>query len=136
MKTQKTIRALSALILTVFGLLTLFLSSSIIFDLFDIRAKQGNYVLFIVWANLVCSLLYLFSAYGFLKIKSWTKSLLVLALIILIISFISLGVHINKGGIYETRTLAAMTFRISLTLAFTVIAYFTIKKGGIQELKR
>ena len=29
-------------ILTGFGLLTIFLSTSVIFDLFDVRAKEGN----------------------------------------------------------------------------------------------
>ncbi|HRA60413.1 MAG TPA: hypothetical protein PLG30_12425 [Bacteroidia bacterium] len=37
-----------ATVLSIFGLLILFLSSSVIFDLFGIREKEGNYVLFIV----------------------------------------------------------------------------------------
>jgi hypothetical protein len=103
MDTQKTLRYLSALILIGFGLLTLFLSTSVIFDLFGIRAKEGNYVLFIVWSNFVSSLLYMFSAYGFIKVKSWTKLLLGIASIILIVSFVSLNVYINNGGVYETK---------------------------------
>ena len=90
MKTYKILRYLSAIILIGFGLLTLFLSASVIFDLFGIRAKEGNYVLFVVWANFISSFLYLFSAYGFLKIKSWTKTLLTIASIILIIAFVAL----------------------------------------------
>lgn len=41
--------------LVAFSLLTLFLSGSVIFDFFNIRAKEGNYVLFIVWANFISS---------------------------------------------------------------------------------
>ncbi|HLT50779.1 MAG TPA: hypothetical protein VKZ93_02415 [Arenibacter sp.] len=63
---KRNFRYLSAVILIGFGLLTLFLSTSVIFDLFDIRAKQGNYVLFVVWSNFICSMLYLFAAYGLL----------------------------------------------------------------------
>lgn len=66
---KKYTSKLSAVILVAFGLLTLFLSTSVIFDLFGIRAKEGNYVLFIVWANLISSILYLFAAYGFIKHK-------------------------------------------------------------------
>jgi hypothetical protein len=33
-----------AVLLAFFALLTLFLSTSIIFDLFDIREREGNYV--------------------------------------------------------------------------------------------
>ena len=95
-----------------------------IFDLFDIRAKEGNYVLFVVWANLMCSVLYLFAAYGFIKNKKWTAQLLGIAAIVLIAAFVGLIVHINDGDIYETKTIGAMIFRITLTLVFATIAYF------------
>ena len=65
---KKYVLYTSAVILTAFGLLTLFLSTSVIFDLFGIRAKEGNYVLFVVWSNFISSILYLFAAYGFVKI--------------------------------------------------------------------
>ncbi len=133
MKTYKILRYLSAIILIGFGLLTLFLSASVIFDLFGIRAKEGNYVLFVVWANFISSFLYLFSAYGFLKIKSWTKTLLTIASIILIIAFVALKIHISNGGIYETKTVGAMIFRFSLTIFLALIAYITIGKNN--ELK-
>lgn len=107
-----------------FGLLTFFLSTSVIFDLFDIRAKEGNYVLFVVWANWMCSVLYLFAAYGFIKNKKWTAQLLGIAAIVLITAFVGLIVHINAGDIYETKTIGAMIFRITVTLVFATIAYF------------
>ncbi|MFZ1320296.1 MAG: hypothetical protein WAT71_01945 [Ignavibacteria bacterium] len=115
-----------------FGLLTLFLSGSVIFDLFGIRAKEGNYVLFVVWANFISSILYLFASYGFFTIKKWTALLLSISSIILIIAFIGLVLHINAGGIYETKTVGAMIFRISITVIFTSIAYFTISKKQIK----
>ncbi len=125
---KKYIPFLSSLILAGFGLLTLFLSSSVIFDWFGIRAKEGNYVLFVVWANFISSLLYLISAYGFLKIKSWTFKTLSVATVILIVALIGLFIHIYSGGIYETKTVFAMLFRISVTIVFTAIAYFSINK--------
>jgi len=115
-----------ALVLAVFGLITFFLSSSVLFDLFDVRAKQGNYVLFVIWANFISSIFYLFSAYGFIKTKKWTIYLLVFSFILLIITFIGLIIHINSGGLYETKTIGAMIFRIILTLVFSILAYFTI----------
>ena len=125
---KKYIPFLSSLILAGFGLLTLFLSSSVIFDWFGIRAKEGNYVLFIVWANFISSLLYLISAYGFLKIKSWAFKALSVATVILVVALIGLFIHIYSGGIYETKTIFAMLFRISVTIAFVAIAYFSINK--------
>lgn len=125
---KKALPYLSAIILTGFGLLTLFLSTSVIFDLFDIRAKEGNYVLFVVWSNFISSILYLFAAYGFVTSKKWTIKLLGVSTLILIAALIGLIYYINSGGNYETKTIGAMIFRISLTLAFAIIAYFSITK--------
>jgi hypothetical protein len=113
-----------------FGLLTLFLSSSVIFDWFGIRVREGNYVLFIVWANFVSSIIYLLSAYGFIKLKQWTTKLLVGSIIILIAALIGLFLHVNAGGLYETKTVGAMVFRISVTLVFTISSYFFISKSN------
>lgn len=117
-----------ALVLLAFGLLTLFLSSSIIFDLFGIRAKEGNYVLFVVVSNFICSILYLSSAYGIIKNRSWTPKVLSISVVILLISFIGLSVYIYLGGIYETKTIGANIFRISLTLLFAGAAYLLSKR--------
>ena len=125
---KKYVLYTSAVILTAFGLLTLFLSTSVIFDLFGIRAKEGNYVHFVVWANFICSFLYLFAAYGFIKNKRWTATLLGISTLILLAAFIGLKIHINSGGIYEANTVAAMIFRISVTFVLAIIAFLTITK--------
>lgn len=115
-------------VLAIFGLLTLFMSSAVIFDLFNIRIKQGNYVAFIVWTNLICSFIYLVAAYGLFKVKSWAAPILGIATMILIAAYSSLKIYISGGGIYETKTVYAMIFRISLTLALAIITYFLIPK--------
>jgi hypothetical protein len=125
---KNIISKIAAVILTLFALLTLFLSTSVIFDLFGIRAKEGNYILFVVWSNFISSILYLFAAYGFIKNKKWTTSLLGISTLILITAFVGLKIHASSGGIYETKTIGAMIFRISVTLVFALIAYFTITK--------
>ncbi|MBL0248738.1 MAG: hypothetical protein IPQ28_14470 [Sphingobacteriales bacterium] len=125
---KKILPYLFATLLAGFGLLTLFLSTSVIFDLFGIRAKEGNYVLFVVWSNFISSILYIFAAYGFIKNKKWTATLLVISTLILIAAFIGLKIHINSGGIYETKTVGAMIFRIAVTFVFAIIAFFTINK--------
>jgi hypothetical protein len=125
---KKILPNLFATILAAFGLLTLFLSTSVIFDLFGIRAKEGNYVLFVVWSNFISSILYLFAADGFVKVKNWTTILLGISTLILIVAFIGLKIHANSGGIYETKTIGAMIFRIAVTLVFAIIAFFTINK--------
>ncbi|MDD3720953.1 MAG: hypothetical protein PHW92_00500 [Lutibacter sp.] len=125
---NKLVTYIAAIVLIAFALLTLFLSSSVIFDWFGIRAKEGNYVLLVVWANFISSILYLFAAYGFIKSKTWTFELLSISTVILIIGFIGLYTHIFAGGLYEIKTIGAMLFRITLTLTFTVLAYLKFKK--------
>ncbi|MCF6182523.1 hypothetical protein [Lutibacter sp.] len=125
---KKIIKYITLITLIAFTLLTLFLSSSVIFDWFGIRAKEGNYVLFVVWANLISSFLYLCSIYGVINLKKWSIKPLIASIIILILALIGLFIHINLGGLYETRTVGALFFRITVTLIFTILTYLiTIK---------
>jgi hypothetical protein len=128
---KKSIPYISAIILGGFGLLTLFLSSSVIFDLFGIRAKEGNYVLFVVWSNFISSILYLFATWGFLKQKTWTTRLLLTSATVLIAAFIGLLIHVSSGGAYETKTIGAMIFRTLVTLVFAGVSYFIITKNKL-----
>ncbi|MDD2306155.1 MAG: hypothetical protein PHP53_15745 [Prolixibacteraceae bacterium] len=129
---KKALPYLFASVLAAFGLLTLFLSSSVIFDLFGVRAQEGNYVLFIVWANFLSSLFYLSAAYGFIESKKWTASLLGISALVLLLAFVGLFIHIKAGGMYETKTIGAMAFRTTVTLVFSGLAYFTITKNNKQ----
>lgn len=125
---KKTYVNITATALGIFGLLTFFLSASVIFDLFSIRAKEGNFVLFVVWANFISSFLHLFAAYIFIKNQKRTIQALGLSSIILIIAFVGLLIWVGSGGIHESKTISAMMFRIALTLVFTGIAFLTINK--------
>lgn len=125
---RQKLRYIIAVVLGLFALLTLVLSSSVILDLFNIREKEGNYVLFVVWANFISSILYLIAVYGLVKARKWTALVLLVSAIILSVAFVGLKIHINNGGIYETKTVRAMIFRTGLTLVFAVAAYFLITK--------
>jgi hypothetical protein len=43
-------------------------------------------------------------------------------------AFIGLFFYINSGGIYETKTIGAMLFRMTVTIVFTALAFFMISK--------
>ena len=119
---------LTAVVLGLFALLTLFLSSSVLFDLFNIRQKEGNYVLPVVWANFISSIIYLVAVVGLLKANKWTPLILLFSAMILSEAFVALKVHINHGGIYELKTVTAMIFRIVVTLVFTAVTFYLTKK--------
>ncbi len=125
---KKYLPYLFALPLFAFASLTFFLSTSVIFDLFNVRASQGNYVLFIVVTNLLCSLIYFVAVYGFIKQKIWTSLLLGLALSLLILVFAYFTIYIDNGGVYEVKTYGAMLFRMTITAIFALLAFFLIPK--------
>lgn len=130
---KNILKYIAVAILTGFGLLTLFLSTSILLDLFGVREKEGNYVLFVVWANFISGLIYLTAVYGFLKMKKWTTKLLASSFLILLITFIGFLFYINSGGIHEIKTIGALVFRMVLTVIFTILAYFIITKNNKDE---
>lgn len=119
---------LIAAFLALFGLLTIFMGGSVIFDLFGIRAIEGNYVLFVVWANWICGFFYLFAAYGLVNQKRWTSKLLFAAFFLLAITFIAFAIHILNGRIYERKTVFAMTFRTIITLVAAIASSMIIQK--------
>jgi hypothetical protein len=57
-----------------------------------------------------------------------------ISVLILILTFIGFLIHVKTGGKYETKTMGAMIFRITVTLIFTFFAYFTIIKNRKKEL--
>ncbi|MGH2564535.1 MAG: hypothetical protein ACRDE5_08480 [Ginsengibacter sp.] len=122
---------ISGFLIALFGIITLFMSTAVIFGLFDIREKEGNYVLFVVIANFICALLYPAAAYGFFTKKKWATMVLNFSAGVLVIAFIGLGIHIYSGAIYEHRTVYAMMFRTFVTLAFLAISlkYISKEKG-------
>lgn len=130
---SKIILKISGVVIAILGIASLFMTASVIFDLFGIREKEGNYVLFVVVANFICAFLYLIAAYGFFTRKKWTTIILNIAAGILIVTFIGLGIYIFSGGIYEHKTIGAMIFRTLLTVGFAFVSYKYISPKNITK---
>lgn len=126
---KKAISYFMAAVLLAFGLLTLFLSSSLLLDLFGVREKEGNYVLIVVWANLISSLIYIYSAYGFVKNIKRTSYLLAASILIMIIAYIGFIFHVNGGGLHEAKTFGALAFRTGFSTVSALIAFFIVTKS-------
>ena len=118
MNTRPILTKVLAAVLLAFGLLTLFLSSSVLLDLFGIRERESPYVPEVVWANLFASLLYLVSAAGALLKRTWAPRPLSVAVAVLLLGAVFLVLHINDGEAYRTATIGALAFRTLLTFAF------------------
>lgn len=114
----------------VFGLITLFASSSVLFEYTTILEKEGNYPSFILWVNLTSSPLYLLAAVGLKYSRKWTLHLLLIILITLILSF-SLFIQLLKNGeIYNIETMVALSIRIAFT---SVLTFFVSNKTLINS---
>lgn len=120
----------TALLLALFGAVTLFLTSSVLFDWFGIRQKEGNYVPFIVQINFACSLLYLAAAWGMFKNLNWAKYALAASTLLVTGGFIALRAHIHSGGLYKQETVNGMMFRIGFSLLATAIAFYVAQSAS------
>ncbi len=127
------IRILVATGIIAFGLMTLYLSGSVIFDLFDMRAKQGNYVSFVIWANFICGFLYLLGGYGLLKQKPWSIVLFRYALMLLVITYMAFIIYVEKGGVHKTDTFKALAVRTGITIIAFLTSFLTINKKNEYE---
>lgn len=115
-------------VLVIFGLMTVFMGGSVIFDLFGIRAREGNYVPFVVHINFICGFLYLLSAFAIITQKNWPVVPIAIALVLLILGSFGLWQHIESNGLYEQKTIYAMVFRTLLTLTFILTFSKIFKK--------
>ena len=84
--------------------------------------------MFYLWSGQISSAVLSTFLLHMALLKGRNPAILSVSIIILIVAFIGLLIHIYLGGIYETRTIGAMIFRIIVTLIFTILAYLTIKK--------
>lgn len=116
-------------ILFLLGALTLSLSGSVIFDLFGMREMEGNYVDFVVWANLVSSLLYIITAIDFIRNKQWRWQYLGYSFVILVGASIAFWIYVENGGIHEAKTIKAIIFRTIFTGILLISSFIKYKKG-------
>lgn len=123
---MKLLRIGQKILLSLIGLVSIFMTGSIIFNLFGIRELEGNYVPFIVYTNLVCGFIYLYAASN--KDQNKAFKALLTALLILIIASVSASIYIKNGGIYEDQMPKAMTFRTLFTAIMAGISYYLLKK--------
>lgn len=112
-------------IAVVFGLLTIKSGGAVLFiDGVD-RQAAGNYVPFVLWFNFLSGFVYIIAGVGIWMQKRWAAKLAVLIVVSILIVYAILGLHILNGGLYETRTIAAMSMR---SIVWAIIAMFAYRK--------
>ena len=119
---------ISGTILGLLGILSLFISTCVIFGLFGMREREGDSAFFIVYINFLSSFAYLFSSYGFFTKNKWTTKVLFATLAILLASYIGLICYIQAGNEIKLLLIIVMLIRVSLTIIFAGISWYYITR--------
>jgi len=109
----------------VFGLLTIKSGGSVLFIDGPARVKAGNYVPFVLWFNFLAGFVYLLAGVGLYMQKQWVAWISLLIVAATAIVFGLFGLHALNDGLYELRTVVAMSVR---TVIWVLIALFAYKK--------
>ena len=122
-----------AAFLAIAGIVSMFMSFSIIFDVFGIRKQEGNYIPMVVYGNFICSFLYLIASWYIFKENDLSTIYLIFAVLLLLITYAFMLYHIQSGKPYEMSTVYAMLGRTSLTIMYAAIAWYLFSR--VRKLK-
>lgn len=108
-----------SLIAVGFGLLTIKEGGTILFGEEAARATAGNYVPFVLWFNFVAGFAYVVAGIGLWLQQRWAVWLAASLAAATALTFAAFGIHVLLDGLYEKRTVIAMSMR---TLVWSTIA--------------
>lgn len=111
-------RLLSAL-MVLFGSITIKAGGSVLF-LAPTREAAGLYVPFVLWFNFLAGFLYVAAGLGIWSQQIWAARLSVAIASLTVVVFMAFGLHILSGGLYELRTVGAMTLRSSVWIGIAI----------------
>ncbi len=109
----------------IFGLVTIQSGGSVLFIDGIAREDAGNYVPFVLWFNFLAGFAYLLAGAGLFMQRHWAAWLSIIIVVATIVVFALFGLHILNDGLYEARTVVAMSLR---TVIWVLIAMFAYRK--------
>jgi hypothetical protein len=112
-----------SLVAVAFGLLTLKEGGTVLFGDEVARAAAGNYVPFVLWFNFLAGFAYVVAGAGLWLQQRWAVWLSAAIAAATALTFVTFGVHIYSGGVFEIRTMIAMIVRTLVWVAITAIAW-------------
>ena len=118
---------LIAVVAVVFGLLTIKAGGVVIFIDGADRQAAGNYVPFVLWFNFLAGFVYIIAGTGLWLQKRWAVKLSVLIAVATVIIYALFGLHIFGGGLYEKRTIIAMSLRSVVWAVIAILAHRQIR---------
>ena len=126
-KSNRTIGVwLISVVAILFGLLTIKSGGMVLFIDGPDRAAAGNYVPFVLWFNFLAGFLYVLAGVGLWFQQRWAVWLAGAVVIATLVVFALFGLHIYSGGLYEFRTVIAMSLRSIVWVVIATYAYLRI----------
>ena len=102
---------IAAVVVTLFGLLTVLSGGRALFGGLEARAAVGDAVPFVLWFNFLAGFAYVTAGIGLMLRTNWAAKLSIAILVATVLVMIAFGVHVLLGGAYEMRTVWAMSLR-------------------------
>jgi uncharacterized membrane protein (DUF2068 family) len=116
----------SAIVAILFGLLTLKSGGEVLFIDGAGREAAGNYVHWVLWFNFLMGFVYIIAGVGLWLQKRWAIWLSIFIVVATLTVFAMFGVSIVLGGLFEQRTVGAMTLRSGVWIAISLFAYLKL----------
>ncbi|MFP7674164.1 hypothetical protein ACG74X_12495 [Marivita sp. S0852] len=86
-------------------------------------ADMGQVVPFVLWFNTLAGFAYVVAGLGLWTARWWAFRLSLGIFLATVLVFAGFGFHVATGGLYETRTVFAMTLRSAVWAALTLTAW-------------
>ena len=115
---------IAAIVVTLFGLLTVLSGGRALFGGPEARAAVGDAVPFVLWFNFLAGFAYVAAGIGLILQTNWATKLSIAILVATVLVMIAFGVHVLLGGAYEMRTVWAMSLR---TVVWGVVVGLVIR---------
>ncbi len=119
----RIVRYLVAIVAVAFGLLTIWSGGVVLFGGEEARQAAGDYVPFVVWSNFVAGFFYVLAGVGLWRPWGWARWVAAAIAVGAAGTYLGFGIHILRGGPYETRTVVAMAVRTGLWIGIAVAAF-------------
>ncbi len=114
-----------ALLAIIFGIMTIISGGKVLTNE-EAEIAAGHYVGFVVWFNTIMGFMYVSTGIGLYGQKRWSFKHAIFITVATLLVFAAFGMHILNGGAYEVRTVFAMTFRLIVWVAISMVAYFKL----------
>lgn len=131
MPEQRWLTLTAVAVAVIFGLATIFAGGTALFGGAAARAAAGNAVPFVLWFNFLAGFAYVAAGVGLLLRQGWAVALSIAIFAATALVFAAFGLHVWRGGLYEMRTVGAMTLRTVIWAAIAHYAYWHL--GGTRS---